>query len=203
MDGTVEIDSNGDFVAQQLWPTVSKLISYSCAMMTHFLSRLGVTTIEHSSFFHSFDSIMELRNDYISYYPSTFMYDNVQGTVNDEESGANGDPDDSGGGPSSAGIEGKEKIVRAVSSARKAKSLVGRWLAKIANSDPLPKDDSILYDSVIVERDVLVLVNVKVGSCASAANISCNFCVLDIYEKYDNKWFMSKPKLPFKKWKKE
>eukprot|EP00957_Ditylum_brightwellii_P143364 10921704-Ditylum_brightwellii.AAC.1 len=40
---------------------------------------------------------MGIRNEYISYCPSTFTYDNVQGTVNDIESDANGDLDDSNG----------------------------------------------------------------------------------------------------------
>eukprot|EP00957_Ditylum_brightwellii_P080114 6093033-Ditylum_brightwellii.AAC.1 len=35
--------------------------------------------------------------------------------------------------PLAAGIEGKEKVVGDVSSARKSKSLVGFWLAKTAN----------------------------------------------------------------------
>eukprot|EP00957_Ditylum_brightwellii_P049755 3773075-Ditylum_brightwellii.AAC.1 len=64
--------------------------------------------------------------------------------------------------PAAGGIEGKEKVVGAMSSARKAKSLVGRWLEKTANNNPSPKDYSILCDSVIVGRDVIVLVNVKV-----------------------------------------
>eukprot|EP00957_Ditylum_brightwellii_P031020 2350900-Ditylum_brightwellii.AAC.1 len=84
--------------------------------------------------------------------------------------------------PVAAGIERKEKVVGAVSSARKARSLLRIWLAKTANSDPSPKDDLILCDSVIIERDVMVLVNIKVESDASAANVAYNFCVLDIYE---------------------
>ena len=282
MEGTVDIDLDGDFVVQQLWPTVKDLISYSCDLMTPFLSMLGVSSHERSPFCRSFDSIVELRDEYIGYCPSTFTYDNVQGTANDEASGADEGPDESGGDggvilervkqfvqefndnaleggaivldggdnrndaggeveeadasntnndasdsailmasfqallkatsaddilskvlPAAAGIEGKDKVVGAASSARKAKSLVGRWLAKKANSDPSEANDSVLCDSVVIERDVIVLVIVKVGSGASAASVACNFRVLDVYEKYYNKWFMSKPNLPFKKWKKE
>ena len=44
-------------------------------------------------------------------------------------------------------------------------------------------------------------VNVKVGRGARTANVACNYRVMEIYDKYYNKWFMSKQ--PYKVWKKE
>eukprot|EP00957_Ditylum_brightwellii_P163920 12479552-Ditylum_brightwellii.AAC.1 len=76
MDGAVDIDSNGDFVAQQLCQQSANSFIFMCYDDT-FPVNAG--------------------NGYISYCPSTFMCNNVQGTVIDKESGANGDPDTSDG----------------------------------------------------------------------------------------------------------
>ena len=54
---------------------------------------------------------------------------------------------------------------------------------------------------IMVERDTILLLNIKVGRGASAASVACPFRVMKVYAKYYNKWFMSKA--PFKKWKKE
>ena len=39
------------------------------------------------------------------------------------------------------------------------------------------------------------------GRGARAANVACNYRVMEIYDKYYNKWFMSKQ--PYKVWKRE
>ena len=72
--------------------------------------------------------------------------------------------------PVSLSIDGKENIDGAVSFARKAKSLVGRWLAKSVETRA-SVDDSLGTDDSVIERDVIVLVNVKVVRGASAATI--------------------------------
>ena len=41
----------------------------------------------------------------------------------------------------------------------------------------------------------------KFETGASAATVACHFRVFNIYEKYYNKWFMSKQ--PFKRWRHE
>ena len=97
-------------------------------------------------------------------------------------------------------IEGQSATSGAVSFARKAKSLVERWLAKLV--DPIPTENNTLDDNaILIERDTILLVHVKVGSGASASDLACHFRVVTVYEKYYNKWFMSK--LGFKRWKKE
>ena len=101
--------------------------------------------------------------------------------------------------PAAARLEGKDLVAGAVSSMRKAKSLVQRWLAKYL--DNTSGGDALTNNDVIIERDTIVLVNSKVGSGASAATVTCTFRVVNIYEKYYNKWFMSKQS--FKRWKGE
>ena len=61
--------------------------------------------------------------------------------------------------------------------------------------------DILQPNDIVIERDTIVLLNVKLGRGATAANIQCNFRVMEIYEKHYNKWFMSKK--PVKRWKKE
>ena len=285
MEGTVEILQDGDYVANQLWPTVSELIEYSSNLMEPFLRTLGVTNDDdRSPFCRSFVSLKDLRDEFIHYLPRTFDFDNVRGTNdggdidNDNndgedypsaspadlmrqrvvqfqreflsaskdgasvaESDDNDDlvaevegtePTDSDSYelpettgeyallmsdfrailsvdsaddilskvlPAAARLEGKDLVAGAVSSMRKAKSLVQRWLAKYL--DNTSGGDALTNNDVIIERDTIVLVNSKVGSGASAATVTCTFRVVNIYEKYYNKWFMSKQS--FKRWKGE
>ena len=97
-------------------------------------------------------------------------------------------------------IEGKTCIVGSVSFVRKAETLVGRWLANAVDSMP-SSGDALRTDDVIIERDTIVLLNVKFGKDASTATVQINFRAMGVYEKYYSKWFMSKQ--PFKKWKLE
>ena len=99
-------------------------------------------------------------------------------------------------------IEGGKAGAGAVSFARKAKSLVQRWLAKSVYAISMATDEDALNNNdIITERDTILLINIKLGRGASAVNVGCLFRVMEVYEKYYNKWFMSKA--PFKKWKKE
>ena len=61
--------------------------------MNPFLSALGVTSANRSPFCREFTSLNDLRDEFILYLPSTFDFDNVRGTSNDE-----GAPDDNDGG---------------------------------------------------------------------------------------------------------
>jgi len=97
-------------------------------------------------------------------------------------------------------IEGKDKTTGALSMAQKAKALVQRWLARAVDSFT-DDNDGPVDNEVIIERDVIVLLNVKVGRGASSANVPCSFRVMEVYEKYYNKWYTSP--VPFKKWKNE
>jgi len=49
--------------------------------------------------------------------------------------------------------------------------------------------------------DTIVIVKVKVGRGSAAANVSRNYCVMEICEIYYNKWFVVEEGR--KKWKKE
>jgi hypothetical protein len=100
--------------------------------------------------------------------------------------------------PAASCLEGKDTVSGAVSFERKSKSLLGRWIGKAADSG-LGKDALVSNNQVVIERDTIILVNSKFGTGARAATLSCHFRVVNIYEKYYNKWFMSKH--PFKKWK--
>ena len=50
--------------------------------------------------------------------------------------------------------------------------------------------DVLQPDDIVIETNTIVLLNVKLGKGARAANIQCNFRVMEIYEKHYNKWFM-------------
>lgn len=99
-------------------------------------------------------------------------------------------------------LEGKGHIRGSISFAKKAKSLVQRWLAKPI--DVMAEGGTAFVDGdVLIERDVVILASVKIGTGATATIVNRLYRVVDIYDKHYNKWFMSKSKSPVKKWKKE
>ena len=97
-------------------------------------------------------------------------------------------------------LEGKDRVglKGAVSSVRKAKSLVGGWLQKpscaASPSSPSPVDNRI-------ERDMIISANMIVGRGGSSVTVAKHYRVVDVHDKYYNKWFISK--VPSNKWKKE
>ena len=101
----------------------------------------------------------------------------------------------------SACLERKDNIKGSMSLIRKGKSLVQRWLTKPTNAKE--PNDKFEVGDVLIERDVVVLVDVKVGSGSTASVVPLPYRVVDIYDKYYNKWFMSKSKHPVKIWNKE
>ena len=101
----------------------------------------------------------------------------------------------------SACLEQKDIIRGASNLIRKGKSLVQRWLTKPTDAkDPM---GNYLSGDTLIERDVVVLVNVKIGKGASASMVALPYRVVDFNDKHYNKWFMSKSKSPVKNWKKE
>ena len=100
----------------------------------------------------------------------------------------------------SSSIEGKS-VAGSFNFARKAKSLVQRWLAKLESAGF--GDAASTSSDTRIERDVILMVNAKIGRGASAVNVASYYRVVNVYEceKYYNKWFMSK--VSFKLWKKE
>ena len=85
----------------------------------------------------------------------------------------------------------KGNIKDAVSSARKAKSLVGRWLGRLPvagknnTANELPGEN-------LIERDTVVLADVAVGRGRDSVKVTKQYRVVDIHDKYCNKWFMAK-----------
>ena len=82
----------------------------------------------------------------------------------------------------------------------------------LANSEHTPRSISpnrkakygtelVGIEDILIERDVIILLNVEYGTGAAATVVQRQFRVLEIYEKYYNKWFVSPA--PAKKWKNE
>ena len=84
----------------------------------------------------------------------------------------------------SACLERKDNIQGATNLIRRGKSLVQRWLTKPTNAKE-PKGNYEAGDTLI-ERDVVLLVDVKFGSGASSSNVAMPYRVVDIYDKYYN-----------------
>jgi len=98
-------------------------------------------------------------------------------------------------------LANSEHTPGSISPNRKAKSLVQRWVAKPI--DGVVKDGAELVgiEDILIERDVIILLNVEYGTGAAATVVQRQFRVLEIYEKYYNKWFVSPAAA--KKWKNE
>ena len=93
-------------------------------------------------------------------------------------------------------LEVKDHIQGSISFAIKAKSFVQRWLTK---PNVMAEGGSEFVDGdVLIERDVVILVSVKIGTGATAAIVNCPYRVVDIYDKHYNKWFMKKSRSPVK-----
>eukprot|EP00957_Ditylum_brightwellii_P013846 1043208-Ditylum_brightwellii.AAC.1 len=89
MDGTVNLQDDGGFVATQMWAAVSKVITYSSTMTSKLFGTIGATGDKISPFCCSFSSPDDLRNEFIQYLPRTFVYNDVQG--NGTEQASSGD----------------------------------------------------------------------------------------------------------------
>jgi len=94
MRGTINVQNGDGYVAEQLWETVSNLITFSSDSMRKLLVSVGVSTDEMSPFCRTFSSLVDLRDEFIHYLPRTFVYQNVQGHCAVEESESGGDDDD-------------------------------------------------------------------------------------------------------------
>mmetsp|Transcript_4248 Transcript_4248/g.6337 ORF Transcript_4248/g.6337 Transcript_4248/m.6337 type:complete len:178 (+) Transcript_4248:656-1189(+) len=93
-----------------------------------------------------------------------------------------------------------EQVSGSTSQERKAKSLVHRWIAFPFGISP-NEEDNLVAEDILIERDVIILANVKIGSRANATTVVRPFRVIMLYEKYFNKWFGSKPLT--KRWRME
>eukprot|EP00957_Ditylum_brightwellii_P172431 13127653-Ditylum_brightwellii.AAC.1 len=96
MEGAVDIAKDEDYVAQQLWPTVLKAIQFSNGLMNELFSTLVVSVEDQSPFHCDFTSLEDLRDEFISYCPHTFSYDNQSGGGDDVDSSDEPSDDDTG-----------------------------------------------------------------------------------------------------------
>ena len=85
----------------------------------------------------------------------------------------------------------KGSIKGSVSGVRKAKSLVGRWLKRSPAAETSDKPSDLSGETVI-ERDTVISADVVVGRRGPSVKVLKKYRVVDIHDKYYNKWFMSK-----------
>ena len=87
-------------------------MSYSVTLMTPLLDMMGVPVSERLPFCCEFESLKDLRDEYIRYCPRTFVYNDIQGSKIDEGGATVDGDDDSGGGGGSAGINMAQRAAR-------------------------------------------------------------------------------------------
>ena len=78
-----------------------------------------------------------------------------------------------------------------ISSSRKVKLLIHRWLAKAVNA-MVPRGDPLQGSAIIIQQNTIVIVKVKVGRGDRFNTVLHCFHVVNIFDKYYNKWFMLK-----------
>eukprot|EP00957_Ditylum_brightwellii_P111628 8514571-Ditylum_brightwellii.AAC.1 len=96
MDGTVNLQDDGGYVATQIWAAVSKAITYSSTMMSKLFGTIGATGDEILPFCCSFSSPDDLRNEFIWYLAHTYVYNDVQGNSTEQASGGDDETEDAG-----------------------------------------------------------------------------------------------------------
>ena len=98
-------------------------------------------------------------------------------------------------------LANSEHTPGSISPNRKAKSLVQRWVSKPIDGVVKDGKDLVGVEHIFIKRDVIVLLDVKCGVGAGTIVVQRHFRVLEISEKYYNKWFVSPAAA--KKWKNE
>ena len=71
----------GDYIAKQLWDTVSKLITISNNHMIKLFKVIGVPQKEIPPFCQHFSTLEKLRDEFIKFCPRTFKYGDIAGSV--------------------------------------------------------------------------------------------------------------------------
>lgn len=72
---------------------------------------------------------------------------------------------------------------------RKVKSLHGRWFGHAEKATTAEGNNTA--GEFLVERNVIVTCNTKLGTGKNAKDYPRNYRVLGVYDKYNNKWFMT------------
>ena len=74
----------------------------------------------------------------------------------------------------------------------KAISLFQCWTTKVVGAATKLKTGFLDGDSIPIQSDLFVLLNVKTGTGSDTSTVSKPFRVITIYEKYYNKWLIAK-----------
>ena len=98
-------------------------------------------------------------------------------------------------------LENNGRAQGSISPNRKAKTLVQCWVARPIDCVVKEGKEVVGVEDILIERDVIILLKVKQGAGAGATVVTRPYRVLEIYEKYYNKWFVSPAAM--KIWKKE
>ena len=89
-------------------------------------------------------------------------------------------------------LELKQRDTGSMSSARKFKSLTGRWFSKDAKQNSTKTSFEDKQKEVYVERGTVIKVSMKGKTKENKyVNEDCVFRAIAILDKYYNKWFMS------------
>ena len=101
----------------------------------------------------------------------------------------------------SASLACTEHVMGSTSKERKVKSLVQRWIASPPERIKSNEDGEVVAEDILIERDVVIIANVKIGNGANATTVQRPFRVMVIHDKHYNKWMISQSSS--KKWGKE
>lgn len=83
-------------------------------------------------------------------------------------------------------LANSEYATGSISKNRKAESLVQRWVAKPIDSIAKDGIEFVGIEDILIDRDVVILLDVKCGVGAEATVIQRQLRVLDIYKKWKN-----------------
>ena len=72
---------DGDYIAKQLWDTITKLITVSNNHMRKLFEVIGVPRKEISPFCQHFSTLEKLCDEFIKFCPRTFKYGDIAGSV--------------------------------------------------------------------------------------------------------------------------
>ena len=72
---------DGDYIAKQLWDTITKLITISNNHMRKLFKVIGVPQKEISPFCQHFSTLEKLCDEFIKFCPRTFKYGDIAGSV--------------------------------------------------------------------------------------------------------------------------
>ena len=85
--------------------------------------------------------------------------------------------------------DGTERGPSSTDPDRKVKSLRGRWFGHTEKATTA--EGNVTAGEFLVERDVIVTCNTTLGSGKNAKDVPRDYRVLGVYDKYNNKWFMT------------